>query len=185
MRLIRSKNETVAALFHAPRTAGTAMAKAVEPYVLRSVLDHNGHAVYAEAAHAIPIGTPIYCGVRCPWDRAVSLAAWYFTRMLQCPFDDLEGFLLWVRTMEDRPRMLAEQVEFHAGLCNLLRFEHLDEDWEVARQKWKVGFPLERHNWSERAATESYYDGRPDLVALVEELWPRDCSTLGYSWNAS
>lgn len=124
----------------------------------------------------------LFTVVRNPWDRFVS---WYQYRVNQNPEFDLSfrDFMLNLlgkgdynpKTKKNSPgSSLAAKLQssyFHDGFVYdlVLRFEHLEDDWDLVRTTTRLDFGLPRLNSSRHAHYREYFDAElAEYVALLE-----------------
>ena len=134
-----------------------------------------------------------YGTTRNPWDRAVSL--FHLAHRGPPPID---GFAVWLFAgmhphpesgRRFAPHVCAPTMDWLDGADFVVRFESRAE--HLAELAGLLGRDpaavLERHanasEHRERTDYRTYYDGHPDAVELVRELYRRDIEAFGYEFD--
>ena len=119
--------------------------------------------------------------VRNPWDRVVSLwAFWNKIKKQDVPFDDFVRNLHNYKFHEaawftfDQP----QKAWIPNGVTYLLKFETLDEDFKLIQEKFNCTEPLCHINSTKHAYYKTYYT--LETWNIVSEIFKDDIETFGY-----
>ncbi len=130
--------------------------------------------------------------VRNPYDRLVS--CWQSKLIDKVPNAGLvrQGFTRDM-TFEDFIKLVCKipddiaNVHFKSQMCfwlgpktTILRFENIDDDWEIVRNKIVGLPPLPHFGSSEHNHYREYYN--PELIKLVQQRFKYDLEVLGYEF---
>ena len=119
---------------------------------------------------------PTYCIIRNPWDRAVS--AWNMMPGRGDLYDKLKFILLksYNNNLDGVEFVFQPQVKFikimgKIGVDHILRFEHLQDDWN----KFFNGIPLNHSNKTENKIEVQIDEETDKLIRIIYkediELW--------------
>jgi hypothetical protein len=120
--------------------------------------------------------------VRNPWDRVVSLwAFWNKTNRMNTPFDTFVRNLHTYKFNEqswftfDQP----QKAWFPNGVTYLLKFETLEEDFKVIQGKLGCNEPLPKINTTEHDDYRTYYT--QETWDIVANVFKDDIEEFGYT----
>jgi len=169
---------------HIPKTAGKS--------VTRWIHDNFRDKLYCpDLAYTHPklsmidnVGTDTFAIVRNPWDRIVSLWAFWTGCVIHpdVPFDtfvrNLDKYTFadwaWFTFAEPQKGWIPE------GVTHLLKFETLEEDFRVIQERLGCFEPLPCVNASVRSNFRQYYtDETRDIIAQV---FKDDIEAFGYTF---
>jgi chondroitin 4-sulfotransferase 11 len=185
---------------HIPKTAGTSMTSALEPFAdgQTAARLNTAHETLAEFFARRPEATGHFkfAFVRNPWERAVSF--YFHARKRLAPtVPQMQA----VETFEDMLRLLDEGVEWLRDLVSLRpqhafvsgetgapladfigRYERLNDDFAVVCNKVGIAAELPAKNRSDHEPYARYYSnwGR----SFVAAHYRRDIDEFGYSFEA-
>jgi len=185
------------AFIHIPKTGGTSIKykmadiEWVDPEAL--VVSWN-HKTYLDCSAEIPSGFLCFAVKRDPWDRALSLYSWLKQLYVNPPFTNFPEFVSWVTTNwpDERPPLLKEQVDYLYDETKTTLLVPFIIDFELLETAWNIfasitiGRPdkmnLEVVNRSKHIPFDQFYKANRTYKNLVsQDLFPNDCSMLGYS----
>lgn len=164
---------------HIPKTGG----QSIENALCRSVDDIqqmlSSHATISELKAWECPKYQVFAWVRDPWDRMLSIYAYYVRRKRQPTRAEFMEFL--AHPPADAQWMMREQVDYITGRrVEVGRFETIERDFkEMCRL---IGLPDDTELWhlnsTDSTSLRDYYDKW--AVWRVRELFPRDVEQFGY-----
>lgn len=165
---------------HVPKTAGNSISRWIrEIRPSRVYAEYPVHAALSNIQDSYDFS---FCVVRNPWDRVVSLwAFWNKIKKENVPFDDFVRNLKDYK-FSDRSWFTFDQPQkawIPNGVTYLLKFETLEEDFKVIQEKLECTEPLLRMNTSEHAEYHTYYT--PETWAIIADVFKDDIEAFGYS----
>jgi Sulfotransferase family len=186
---------------HIPKTGGTSVAAALQPFADGQAAAHGGtaHETLADFLARQPgmRGHFKFAFVRNPWARAVSF--YFHARQRLAP--TLPQMQL-VERFEDMLRLMDRGVAWLADLLSLRpqhgfigaasgalladfvgRFEHLERDFAQACRHVGVDAALPKQNASRHLAYASYYSDWSK--GFIAERYARDITAFDYSFEAA
>ena len=124
----------------------------------------------------------IFVVVRNPWDRVVSLwAFWNKNNRTNIPFDTFVRNLHTYKFNEKAWFTFdqSQKAWFPNGVTYLLKFETLEEDFKVIQEKLGCHEPLPKINTSEHDDYRTYYT--PETWDIVSNVFKDDIEEFGYT----
>jgi hypothetical protein len=170
---------------HIPRTGGTSIENALGRAVDDAQQIIRSHATISELKTHPKYQA--FAWVRDPWDRALSVYAYYVRRKFQAVRSEWQPsqkeFFEFLKSppLDIRWAMRQQTAYITGRHVEIGRFENLEHDFrEMCRL---IGLPLDielRHlNGTDSLALSGYYDKW--AIWRVRELFPQDVEQLGYS----
>lgn len=153
------------------------------------------HATAREVLALLPAECASYFSfafVRNPWDRMVSIfchkdpnlvmhAAAAGVDLHSLSFDQFLGYAREVAHVHLLPQAKFIYDERGASLVDFLgRFERLEQDFAVVKERLQVDVALARYNRSSHENYRTYYNGQ--RRRLVAELYREDIEAFGYKF---
>jgi len=144
-----------------------------------------------QSAPMIPkIGTKTFAVIRNPWDRTVSLWAFWKDMLSNNNTPNatisFEDFVKQMPTLKFAPNAwftldLPQKTWIPNGVTYLIRFENLTEDFKQIQRYLECTYPLPHLNKSDHSADyHTYYT--PETQALVATMFKDDIDTWGYTF---
>jgi hypothetical protein len=168
---------------HVPKTAGASITTWFVSN-FRSLKRHDMkiHTLHPSTEMFENLTSETFAVVRNPWDRVVSLwAFWKKIKKTDVPFDTFVRNLGNYKFAEqswftfDQP----QKAWFPNGVTHLLKFETLEEDFKVIQEKLGCNEPLPRLNTSEHDDYHTYYT--PETWDIVANVFKDDIEEFGYT----
>lgn len=188
-------DEHKAVFIHINRTGGTSIERALghDGYKGDTFQDHREpHAVRAEIGDDKWQRYFKFSVVRNPWDKMVSMyhhRKQNFDRSWDSPIMQHESmsFPAWVTLLDKLKNYpqhnLHNQLDWLGGpdtLDFIARFERLEQDWEVIRERLGIDTKLPRTNGSKHGHYRDYYT--PETRDMVAQRFSKDIRHFGYQF---
>jgi hypothetical protein len=165
---------------HIPKTAGVSITNWLATHFK---VKHNlSNYIHPSTTMITNSFNETFAVVRNPWDRTVSLWAFYNKiKKTNIPFDEfvknLHTYKLNIYSWFtfDQP----QKAWIPHGVTYLLKFETLEEDFKVIQEKLGCFEPLEHLNSSEHGDYRTYYT--PETWDIVSEVFKDDIEEFGYT----
>lgn len=189
--------ELKAAFAHVPKTAGSSIRKALEPWAGEE--NHPPHISAEEFALECPEGWFSFGVVRNPFDRMVSYYHYGMRKQLPHPNWSFPEFIEWVVNGDplgpeygqgwneaQRTQCFNLVHEGRLVVDNVLQYETLVSDWHLIQMRLgiKAALPWENISRRGRARSDQFVSQHytPALSALVASHFAEDFEAFGY-WS--
>jgi hypothetical protein len=163
---------------HIPKTAGTSISFWFKKNIHDVIFRNTVHVSLSNIKYSYDFSI---CVVRNPWDRIVSLwAFWNKLKKENIPFDffvrNLHTYIFnehaWFTF--DTP----QKAWVPNGVTYLLKFETLEDDFKVIQEKFNCFEPLPCVNTSEHDDYKKYYT--QETWDIVSDVFKDDVEEFGY-----